>query len=69
MMFVYVLFLSWLLSSFAWNQLVLKTRKEIHVISYQTHEKAKNQGGYHKEEVRTPSRNSKGHCEIVVKML
>ena len=50
MMCIYMLFLSWLLSSFAWNQLALKTKKEkkreVHIISYQTHEKGKNQGGY-----------------------
>lgn len=49
--------------------LTLKTGKEIGIISYQTHEKAKNQGSYDEKDVRTPSRNSKGHCEIVVKML
>jgi hypothetical protein len=47
----------------------LKTRKKIDTISYQTHEEAKNQSGNDKKDIRTPSRNSEGHCEIVVKML
>lgn len=51
------------------THLTLKTRKETGILSYQTHEKAKNQGGYDEKDIRTPSRNSKGHCEIVVKML
>lgn len=66
---VYVLFLFWCFLVLHETHLALKTWKKIGIISYQTHEKAKNQGGYDENGIRTPSRNSKSYREIVVKML
>lgn len=51
------------------THVALKKGEKNGIISYQTHEKAKNQGSHDEKDIRTPSRNSKGHCEIVVKML
>lgn len=67
-MIIYVFFLSW--SPFnLYDILCLKEEKKRLELSYQTHEQAKHQSSNDEKDVRTPCRNSKSHCEIVVKVL